>query len=296
MNLHHLELFYYVAKHEGITAALPKMPYGIQQPAVSSQIQSLEKNLGVKLFHRRPFTLTTEGAKLYDYIYPFFSKMGDLENLLKQDGSEHLRIAASAAIMRHHLPKILNHLKTEHPELRLTLQEVEANDITKIIQDETVDIAITTLHDNYPDNFTVIELIELPMALLIPKDSPVKTLEDFLQPNLWDKGYSADHPLITAQNQETLVQTFQQELEKRQINWQPSVQLTTLELVRSYAEQGFGAGLTVVTPGITLPETHRYLILKDFPTLKIGVIYRGKPKNITQNFINLVQQTAGFLQ
>jgi len=296
MNLHPLELFYFVAKHEGITAALPKMPYGIQQPAVSSQIQSLEKSLGVKLFHRRPFTLTTEGAKLYDYIYPFFSKMRDLEELIKTDGTEHLRIAASAAILRHHLPRILNHLKQDHPELRLTLQEVEANDITKIIQDESVDIAITTLHDKYPDNFTVIELIELPMALMLPNESEIKTFEDFLEPNLWDNGFTSHHPLITAQNQETLVQAFQQELAKRQIEWQPTVQLTTLELVRSYAEQGFGAGLTVITPGVALPETHRYLLLKDFPTLKIGVVYRGKPKEITEDFISLVQQMAEMLK
>ena len=56
-DVHHLELFYYVAKHQGITAAVRKMPYGIQQPAVSGQLLQLEKHLGVKLFHRRPFSL-----------------------------------------------------------------------------------------------------------------------------------------------------------------------------------------------------------------------------------------------
>ena len=37
MNVHHLELFYYVARHGGISRALQYMPYGIQQPAVSGQ-------------------------------------------------------------------------------------------------------------------------------------------------------------------------------------------------------------------------------------------------------------------
>ena len=41
-NLHHLELFYYVAKYGGITPAVRKMPYGIQQPAVSGQMLQLE--------------------------------------------------------------------------------------------------------------------------------------------------------------------------------------------------------------------------------------------------------------
>ena len=35
MNIHHLELFYYVARHKGIAGAVRNMPYGIQQPAVT---------------------------------------------------------------------------------------------------------------------------------------------------------------------------------------------------------------------------------------------------------------------
>ena len=54
-NVHHLELFFYVAKFGGITPAVRKMPYGIQQPAVSGQMLQLERSLGVKLFNRRPF-------------------------------------------------------------------------------------------------------------------------------------------------------------------------------------------------------------------------------------------------
>ena len=54
MNIHHLELFYYVAKHEGIAGAVRNMPYGIQQPAVSAQVIQLENDLGMPLFQRRP--------------------------------------------------------------------------------------------------------------------------------------------------------------------------------------------------------------------------------------------------
>lgn len=65
MNVHHLELFYYVAKHGGISAAVRQIPYGIQQPAVSSQIRALEENAGAVLFERSPFRLTPAGEKLF---------------------------------------------------------------------------------------------------------------------------------------------------------------------------------------------------------------------------------------
>ncbi len=55
MNVHHLELFYYVARHGGITEAVRNIPYCIRQPAVSGQVAQLEEYLGVTLFQRRPF-------------------------------------------------------------------------------------------------------------------------------------------------------------------------------------------------------------------------------------------------
>jgi DNA-binding transcriptional LysR family regulator len=75
MNVHHLELFYYVARHGGIMPAVRNIPYGIQQPAVSAQVAQLEEFLGVTLFQRRPFALTPEGEKLYGFIQPFFSNL-----------------------------------------------------------------------------------------------------------------------------------------------------------------------------------------------------------------------------
>ncbi len=55
MNVHHLELFYYVARHGGIMPAVRNIPYGIQQPAVSDQVALLEEFLGVTLIQQRPF-------------------------------------------------------------------------------------------------------------------------------------------------------------------------------------------------------------------------------------------------
>ena len=70
MNIHHLELFYYVAKHEGISGAVRNMPYGIQQPAVSAQVIQLENDLGITLFQRRPFELTAAGEEFYISQFP----------------------------------------------------------------------------------------------------------------------------------------------------------------------------------------------------------------------------------
>src|SRR6266511_2830865 len=92
MNIHHLELFYYVARHGGISEAVRKIPYGIQQPAVSGQILQLEEFLGVALFHRRPFALTPAGEELYRFIQPFFDNLESMKKKLRGDASQHVRI------------------------------------------------------------------------------------------------------------------------------------------------------------------------------------------------------------
>ena len=75
MNIHHLELFYYVAKYEGIAGAVRNMPYGIQQPAISAQVIQLENDLGMPLFQRRPFELTPAGIELFAFVRPFFENL-----------------------------------------------------------------------------------------------------------------------------------------------------------------------------------------------------------------------------
>ncbi|HVI77734.1 MAG TPA: LysR family transcriptional regulator [Candidatus Acidoferrum sp.] len=99
MNIHYLELFYFVAKHGGIAGAVRNIPYGIQQPAVSGQIAKLEESLGTKLFQRRPFALSPTGMELFEFIRPFFDNIDIVAERLRQSSSPQLRIAAPAIVL-----------------------------------------------------------------------------------------------------------------------------------------------------------------------------------------------------
>src|SRR2546428_12289819 len=110
MNIHHLELFYYVARHGGITGAVRNIPYGIQQPAISGQIAQLEEYLGVTLFQRRPFVLTPAGEKLYQLIQPFFSNIESMASELQGGRARQIRIGASTVVLRGHLPQLFQSL------------------------------------------------------------------------------------------------------------------------------------------------------------------------------------------
>src|SRR5881296_1820795 len=118
MNIHHLELFYYVARHGGIMEAVRNIPYGIQQPAVSGQILQLEEFLGVTLFQRRPFALTPSGEELYKFIQPFFDNLAAMTKKLRGDATQHVRIGASEIVLRDHLPTPLENVRKKFPNLK----------------------------------------------------------------------------------------------------------------------------------------------------------------------------------
>ena len=131
MNIHHLELFYYVARHGGITEAVRNIPYGIQQPAVSGQVAQLEEYLGVTLFQRRPFALTPAGEKLYQFIQPFFANLDLIASELQGGKARQIRIGASTIVLRDHLPEVFQNVRKRFPNLKISLREGYPADFEK---------------------------------------------------------------------------------------------------------------------------------------------------------------------
>src|SRR5947209_15065244 len=134
MNIHHLELFYYVARHGGIVPAVRNMPYGIQQPAVSGQIARLEESLGTKLFNRRPFALLPPGMELYEFIRPFFDEIDHVGEEIRGGSAHQLRVAAPAIVLHDYLPEILRRVRKHFPAFRLTLHEAARTEAERLLQ------------------------------------------------------------------------------------------------------------------------------------------------------------------
>lgn len=170
MNIHHLELFYYVAKHGGIMEAVRNMPYGIQQPAVSGQIIQLEDSLGVKLFQRRPFLLSPGGQKLYDSIRPFFDSIDDVCEQIREGTSELIRLGAPTLVLDRYFPEIIHALKETLPDVKFALKEGHTNQVLKLLLDGQIDIAITTLTEDIPKGVHQTPLIDIELNLLVPKN------------------------------------------------------------------------------------------------------------------------------
>lgn len=267
-NLHHLELFYHVARNGGITAASRSMPYGIQQPAISGQITLLENDLGVRLFQRRPFKLTPEGRELFDFLLPFFGALPDVAAKVAGKASRRLRLAAPATIIRRHLPDVLASVRKARPDLELSLVDTDQRGAFELLESEGVDLAVCELEGRAPAGIRTEVLISMPLILLLP--------EAYQVARSGMHGMAVDLPLIRPPSDTAMSRLFAKALAKAKLDWPSSIEVNSLELVHAYVAGGFGAGLSVKAPGIAAPKGTRAWEIPDCPRLTIAAAWRGK--------------------
>ena len=280
MNIHHLELFYYVARHGGISEAVRNIPYGIQQPAVSGQIAQLEEFLGTTLFHRRPFSLTPAGETLYRFIEPFFSGLGAVASELQGGDTHQIRIGSSDIVLRDHLPEILRAARKKFPRLRAAMREGYQPELEAMLQRQELDLAVTLMEKKPLAGVNSAILIELPLVLLVPKHSVIKSAEE-----LWKRDKITE-PLICLPPSEPICKNFQQGLARIGVDWFPTIEISSVDIISTYVAGGFGIGLTVSIPKTKLSPKVREIPLPGFAPVVMGALWRGKPSAALQTILD----------
>jgi len=286
MNVHHLELFYYVARHGGIMPAVRNIPYGIQQPAVSAQVAQLEEFLGATLFRRRPFALTAEGEKLFQFIQPFFSNLDKIAADFQGGQTRQIRVGASTIVLREHLPEVFQSVRKKYPGLKLSLREGYPAQLEELLQRDEIDLAITLIEKKTAAGLHSLVLLELPTVLLVEKNSGAKSAEE-----LWQRD-KIDEPLICLPAAESLSKIFQEQLQKRGVDWFPSIEASSVDLIEAYVANGLGIGISVAIPRKTSSPRVRVLALDGFPPVVIGAMWRGRKTPLIETFLAEAQKRA----
>lgn len=290
MNIHHLELFYHVARSGGVSAAARQMPYGIQQPAISAQILQLENSLGKTLFHRRPFQLTPEGETLFAFIEPFFAKLPAMANRLRGGADHSLRIACPEIVQRDYLPKLISGARSHMPDFNFTLQSGRIDEIKAHLKAGRIDLGLATSYGPTDNSIRYHELLRMPLVLLVREsDGPTSAAEILEQDRI-------DQPLITLPQGEPAVLAFQHELQERKIDWFPMLELASIDLVIRFVSEGHGVGLTFDIPGAIRPPGIRVLPLDGFPHVSFYALTLGNSSPMASLFVKEAENVISGLQ
>ncbi len=286
MNVHHLELFYYVARFGGISRAVRHMPYGIQQPAVSSQILLLEQDLGKKLFERNPFKLTREGAELFAFVRPFFENLDATAKRLRKRMEPEFRIGASEIVLRDHLPELLSRARQNHPKLRIALRSGFQAQMERALHDDEIDLAITPLETKPPARIRCLQLVRLPLVLLRPKTLKLKAACE-----LWAGG-TVEHSLICLPPTETVSRLFQKGLRGLHVEWPMGIEASSLDLITRYVANGYGIGLSVHAGDIVRHPDVRVLELPNFEPIMVTAFWKGQLSPMAREILGEMQRYA----
>lgn len=273
INLHHLMLFYHVARCGGIAAALPQIGYGIQQPALSGQMLLLERELGTVLFQRRPFALTAAGRHLFAYLRDFFEPLRHVLDEVRHAGAPHLRIGADEIVLTEYLPPVLATLCRKFPELPFAIRAGTAEERLAALQAGHLDLAILALHHRPPIDLEVKPLLRAPLALLAPSHTSYRAA-DLLRPDF------PRPPLIVSTD--VALEHFAAGLKARKLVWRPHSRVPSLALVPWLVSSLGAVGLTI---DLTPPNRRRglrRLPLPDFPPVEIVAVWRT-PTNSLQD-------------
>ena len=283
INLHHLELFYYVAEAQGVSQAVKVIPYSIQQPAISQQVISLEKSLGVKLFERRPFELTEAGRVLLDTVAPFMEKLATIEDDLKGLHRTRLRIGCAAFISDNYIPEILPGLMKEFPDVLTQVYELEGNDPYRNLISRDIDLVISS--EAPPRSKAVISkvILTLPFSIIVPKGHP------FTKELQWTESFLMNTKWVSLQENTGGMLRLCEELKKVSLTPSYSAATNSMSTSLKYVAMGLGVGFMITPPKSAL-EHHNLVALPQLqiPKVDLNISYQDneKTREVIKSFVN----------
>lgn len=144
---------------------------GITQPALSKQIQHLEKELGVKLFDRSesPMEITPAGeyflAEARKMLYQQEQLLRSMEDF--QTGNRgFLTIGISPFRALYFVSDVLRQVKEKYPNIRIVLHEISSDILRKEVAEGKYDFAIINLPvDKAVLDVTLLEADDLVLAV-----------------------------------------------------------------------------------------------------------------------------------
>ncbi len=148
MELAQLEAFIQVAHHRSFSRAAEAL--FLTQPSVTARIQSLEREIGERLFERtgRSVTLTDAGIAFMPHAQRALTAVQegtDAIEAVRHGDVGSLRIGASSSIATYLLPGILKKFRQVRPRIHVYLSTGQTEDIIEGMLSGETHIAITRL-------------------------------------------------------------------------------------------------------------------------------------------------------
>ena len=185
MELHQLRYFLAVVDEGTFSAAAHAVR--ISQSGVSTQIQKLERELGVALIDRTPrrVTPTAAGARLVPYARAAVAAVEDVRgaaNDIRGLVVGSLRVAVVAGLTWPPLFDALAAIRRAHPGIDLLLHEGTSADLVTGVRDGQTDVAVVAWSGDPPAGVSCMVAVDDALVVVVPTGHPWAT-RDSIRPD-----------------------------------------------------------------------------------------------------------------
>jgi len=264
----------------------------LSQPAVTLQLQALERDLGSTLFERigRRFSLTREGQVLYELARPLVEGLdgldGEFRSKLKGLQAGELHVAAGSSTILYLLPALVRAFRDQHPEVQLVLHNVTGQDGLGLLRSDAVDLAVGSMLD-VPTDLAYAPVYSFDPMLICPPEHPLAKKTDLRLEDLSPYGLILPPRRLTTYRLVDLV--FQQ----RRVPYTVALEVGGWEVIKQYVAMGLG--ISIVTSICLTEADQQRLVSRNlgeyFPPRSYGVVMR-KGKYLSpqaRDFIDLIK-------
>jgi DNA-binding transcriptional LysR family regulator len=181
LDLRHLVALKAIADEGSFGKAAERLGY--TQSAISQQIATLERIVGLRLIERpggpRPISLTEAGRILLRHAEAIDARLlaakADMHALEAGDAGR-LRVGTFQSVGTRVLPTLLRRFSETHPKVEIVLREsVDEAELLGMVERGELDVTFWTLPVG-PGPYESVELLRDPYVLVVPADSPLASL------------------------------------------------------------------------------------------------------------------------
>ena len=211
---------------------------GVTQSTISRQIQSLEQDLGLPLFHRSTQAKLTVGG---EKLLPRAQKICQEWNKASQECADliagkqpELCVAAIHSVCAHYLPPILQQFCSDYPDVQLRVTALGSDRALKVLRDGLIDLAIV-MNNRFLTASAEVEvtvLYEEQIDVLMAANHPLSDLEKVSLSEL------IKYPQIVFKDGYGMQRLVQNWFDNQNVQVKTVMELNTLDAFRGVIRQG----------------------------------------------------------
>ena len=271
MRLEQLQAFLAIAETGSFQQAARKC--GVTQSTVSRQIQALEADLGLLLFHRTGQPKLTLGGERFlprvrKICLEWRNATEELADLVAGKQPE-LCVAAIHSICAHYLPPVLQKFCHDYPEVQLRVTSLGSDRALKVLKDGLVDLAIVM------NNRFLITGPEMVLEVLYDEPIEVLTAANHALAQYERVPWSelTRYPQVVFKDGYGMQRLVQERFERLGAVLQAVLEVNTLDAFRGVVRQG---ELVALLPQSALVEA------RTDPTLAVRSLATGGASSLTE--------------